>query len=53
MKNKKYITLKEYKEAEKIILEYQEQIRHAGRLLTRYRNRMRKKYKENGNNIHT
>jgi hypothetical protein len=42
----KMVTLKEYKEAEKTMLEYQKQIRHWGRLLTRYRNRERKRYKQ-------
>ncbi len=40
----KRITLDEYREAKNIMLEYENQIRHAGRLLTRYRNRKRKEY---------
>jgi len=43
---KKYITIDEYRKAEKTMLEYQKQIRHAGRLLVRYRNHERKRYKE-------
>jgi nucleoside-diphosphate-sugar epimerase len=33
-------------EGEKIVLEYQKQIRHAGRLFTKYGNRKRKEYKD-------
>ena len=42
---KKYITIDEYRKAEKIVLKYQSQIRNAGRLLTKYRNRKLKELK--------
>jgi hypothetical protein len=46
----KRVTIKEYREAKKIMLEYENQIRHYGNLLENYGNKEREKYQKINDN---